>query len=69
MSWATCYSGSDNIHFSEPANMSDSRLFTHYNSSCQSNEKPYGYEDSDLKQQFLSKQQLESRMIAPSFKL
>lgn len=41
----------------------------HIYSSCQSNEKPYGYEDSDLKQQFLSKQQLESRMIAPSFKL
>jgi len=39
MSWATCYSGSNNIHFSEPANMSDSRLFTHYNSSCQSNER------------------------------
>lgn len=36
--------------------------------SCQSNEKPYGYEDSDLKKDFLSKQQLESRMISPSIK-
>jgi hypothetical protein len=39
MSWATCYSGSNNIHFDEPANMSDSRMFTQYNSNCQSNEK------------------------------
>jgi hypothetical protein len=28
----------------------------------------YGYSDSDLKQEFLKKQQLSARMIAPSFK-
>ena len=38
MSWATAYSGSNNIHFEQPAIMSDSRLFTYYNSSCSANE-------------------------------
>lgn len=37
MSWATCYSGSNNIHFKEPALMSDSRLYTHYGSTCKEN--------------------------------
>ncbi len=38
MSWATAYSGTNNIHFEQPAIMSDSRLFTYYNSSCNANE-------------------------------
>jgi len=33
MSWATCYSGSNNIHFNYPPLMDDSRLFSDYNSS------------------------------------
>jgi hypothetical protein len=37
MSWGTCYSGSNNIHFKEPALMSDSRLYTHYGSNCKAN--------------------------------
>tara|TARA_B100000674_G_C37875840_1_gene931960 strand:- start:835 stop:1260 length:426 start_codon:yes stop_codon:yes gene_type:complete len=39
MSWATVYSGSNNIHFEQPALMSDSRMFTYYNSACKANEK------------------------------
>jgi hypothetical protein len=31
------------------------------------NKPNYGYSDSDLKQEFLKKQQLSARMIAPSF--
>ena len=38
-------------------------------SSLYDPKKPnYGYSDSDLKQEFLKKQQLSARMIAPSFK-
>lgn len=33
MSWGTCYSGSNNIHFNYPPLMEDSRLFSDYNSS------------------------------------
>ena len=37
MSWATCYSGSNNIHFNAPPIMSDSRLYTSFNPSCNLN--------------------------------
>ncbi len=37
MSWGTCYSGSNNIHFKDPALMSDSRLFTQFGSTCKAN--------------------------------
>ena len=37
MSWGTCYSGSNNIDFKDPALMSDSRLYTHYGSTCKAN--------------------------------
>lgn len=37
MSWATCYSGSNNIHFNIPPLMSDGRHYTHYDPSCQAN--------------------------------
>jgi hypothetical protein len=33
MSWGTCYSGSNNIHFNFPPLMDDSRLFSNYYSS------------------------------------
>jgi hypothetical protein len=33
MSWGTCYSGSNNIHFNFPPLMEDSRLFSNYYSS------------------------------------
>lgn len=33
--------------------------------SCMEKSQPYGYEDSDLKNMYLSRQQLESRMVAP----
>ena len=39
MSWATCYSGSNNIHFNIPPSMSDGRLFTNFNPSYDANEK------------------------------
>lgn len=127
MSWATCYSGSNNIHFDYPALMSDGRQ-TDWNPSCDMNNKyisqnnitnnyqyrqflinngntirmnnnklacdncgvcnyghkftpnssgkylfkncgdkaqPYGYECSDLKNAYLSREELQSRMIAP----
>ena len=37
MSWATCYSGSNNIHHSAPALMSDQRIFTTYVTACDIN--------------------------------
>ena len=37
----------------------------HLYTSCQDHTKPYGYESSDLKNVYLSRQDLESRMIAP----
>ena len=37
MSWATCYSGSNNIHFNVAPMMSDSRMFTMYNPACNAN--------------------------------
>ena len=33
--------------------------------SCMEKSQPYGYENSDLKQLYLTSQQLQSRMIAP----
>jgi hypothetical protein len=125
MSWGTCYSGSNNIHFNFPPLMEDSRLFSNYYSSalndsvfqnnkniknnsdyrkylqvnadtiiknnqyisfieCGANtnnksdnlvsnqtpyvfgsilsrDQPYGYETSDLKNIYLSKQQLDAQ--------
>jgi len=125
MSWGTCYSGSNNIHFNFPPLMEDSRLFSNYYSSVLnddvfknnkniknnsdyrkylqvnadaiiknnqyiscgecgttsnnileplvsnqtpyifnsilSQDQPYGYETSDLKNIYLSKQQLDSQ--------
>jgi hypothetical protein len=126
MSWGTCYSGSNNIHFDFPPLMEDSRLFSNYYSSalndsvfqnnkniknnsdyrkylqtnadaiiknnqyislneCGANpyynnsepltveqtpyifnsilsrDQPYGYETSDLKNVYLSKQQLDAQ--------
>jgi len=124
MSWGTCYSGSNNIHFNFPPLMDDSRLFSNYyssalndsvfqnnkniknnsdyrkylqvnadtiiknnqytsyiecganqnnNKSIESNQtpyifnsilsrdQPYGYETSDLKNIYLSKQQLDAQ--------
>ena len=127
MSWATCYSGSNNIHFNLPPLMSDGREYSNYDPSCKSNtnlrnslgiknnydyrqwlikhgneiaeknrmsacnecseciksaaqapktqkylfsscadnSRPYGYENSDLKNMYLSKQALNSRLNAP----
>lgn len=129
MSWATCYSGSNNIHFNYPPLMSDGRNYTnwipgaevnkelrnHYgissnwkyrqflqhnspsimryneylvcnesnctrsypNNKCSSNSPylfssvddnkpmPYGYENSDLKNLYLSREQLQSKLMAP----
>ena len=33
--------------------------------SCTDNSQPYGYENSDLKSQYLSEYQLQSRMVTP----
>jgi hypothetical protein len=133
MSWGTCYSGSNNIHFNYPPIMADGRNYadwqpgavvnerikeqagitsnaqyrqylTHnaaqimqanqleacnqcgncgYNTgnpgnplqpqrnmpyvftSTLDNSQPFGYENSDLKNYYLSRQQLQARMIAP----
>jgi len=131
MSWATCYSGSNNIHLNFPPLMSDGRQFTHLDPSCEANDrlkkflnlntnyeyrqylinngntlinknrmdafmlnnntkvgngsqetnnkyifnsvhdgnKPFGYEGSDLKNLYLSRQQLQSSMEAPIINL
>jgi len=130
MSWATCYSGSNNIHFDFPPIMNDGRNFANWQPGAFINEKirkeesiksnadyreylvnnadkitklnqlnaceqcsscsvkynedklhksnspylfkstfdntmPFGYENSDLKNIYLSRHQLQSRMVAP----
>ena len=129
MSWGTCYSGSNNIHFGFPPIMTDGRNYTtwqpaaeinsklqqkegitsnhqyrqflvnnatsimEFNSmqacdqccscparygddqpktgtpylykSCTDGTQPFGYETSDLKNEYLSRQTLAARMTAP----
>ena len=128
MSWGTCYSGSNNIHFDYPPLMSDGRNFANWNPACNVNDKlmdengiqtnyqyrqyliqhadavikanqlaacnncctcqygnnqpknhegkylykscvdstaPFGYETSDLKNMYVSRQVLQSRLAAP----
>ena len=131
MSWGTCYSGSNNIHFDFPPIMTDGRNFadwqpgavinekirqdaniksnadyrkyltnnadniikynqlqscdqccscparygseqscTSKNSpylykSCSDNSRPFGYEGSDLKNVYLSRSELQSKMVVP----
>jgi hypothetical protein len=124
MSWATCYSGSNNVYLNKPPLMSDGRIFnnlandsdiienkkfesskdykkfiqenseqiiqdsndfmmnnsgvisksktTSYNgnvpfvySSNNDESKPAGYVESDLKNAYLSREQLQSQMVAP----
>ena len=129
MSWGTCYTGSNNIHFNFPPIMADGRNFASwqpgsvvndkikqesgiksnwqyrkylmenadqiikynqlgacdecsssvasygggekltgtpfvYNSYLE-NSQPFGYENSDLKNSYLSRQQLQERMVTP----
>ena len=129
MSWATCYSGTNNIHFDLPPIMTDGRNYASwqpgavvnkqirekadiktnwqyrkyltdnadaiikYNqteacnqnglcpanyvntgnepntpylySSCNSTAKPYGYQNSDLKNLYLKEYQLQCRLVTP----
>ena len=122
MSWGTCYTGSNNIHFNFPPIMADGRNFASWQPDSVINEKirqesgiktnwqyrkylmenadqiikynqlgacnecsstsnysdeetlnksnlvnsqPFGYENSDLKNSYLSRQQLQERMITP----
>ena len=128
MSWGTCYSGSNNIHFNFPSMMSDGRNYTSWEpevvidkkieqeqniksnmqyrqylqnnavnimknnqlNSCDecgicpynpstydnltqpffysnllTNNSPFGYNNSDLKNEYLSKQTLQSRLFTP----
>lgn len=127
MSWATCYSGSNNIHFNIPPLMSDGRHYTTFDPSCKANNelrdslgiknnyqyrqwlinnstsvakhnkklacnessqciveaaqapsyqkylfkncaddsRPYGYEESDLKNMYVTRKALQSKLKAP----
>jgi hypothetical protein len=129
MSWGTCYSGSNNIHFDFPPIMKDGRNFANWQpgavinenirknaginsnweyrkflventdmiiknnqvsacdeccsipvmnqigqnqqntpylyQSCSDNSQPFGYENSDLKNLYISSYQLQSRMVTP----
>ena len=129
MSWGTCYSGSNNIHFDFPPIMNDGRNFARwqpgavvneeikvkeniktnwqyrqyltnnadniikYNQmsacdqccscparygdgkeisnspflykSCSESSQPYGYENSDLKNLYIDKYQLQARLVTP----
>lgn len=130
MSWATCYSGSNNIHINKPPLMADGREFINLDPSCEANNRlkkflnlgtnyeyrqylihngnslinqnrmtafmqnknnkingplevnnkyifqsvgdetrPFGYENSDLKNLYLSRQQLQAKMEAPILKI
>ena len=39
MSWATCYSGSNNIHFNDPPIMSDGRIYSSWQPTASVNNK------------------------------
>jgi hypothetical protein len=127
MSWATCYSSSNNIHTDFPPLMSDGRLFSNFNPAYTANNElktnlgiknnyeyrqwlikngnnlikknseitcdecspcvkptrntnmnhkylfqgsadatmPYGYQNSDLKNLYISRQALQSKLVAP----
>lgn len=133
MSWGTCYSGSNNIHFDFPPIMQDGRNYANWQpggalnegirkdnqihsnwsyrkfltenadniirqnqstacddccvcpakfgnpinqpsnntpflyQSCTDNSQPFGYENSDLKNLYLSDVQLQGRMVTPVF--
>lgn len=134
MSWATCYSGSNNIHFNFPPIMADGRNYASwqpdavinrriqkqeniqsnwayrqymqhnglqimkyngeeacydlglnphvytgktpsnnvpylYKNTYDNNQPGYGYTNSDLKNPYLSRQQLNARLIAPSIQI
>jgi hypothetical protein len=133
MSWATCYNGSNNIHFGFPPIMTDGRNYSDWQpnavanneiikneniktnweyrkyltenadsiiklnqvnscnkccncpavygshksisnspflyKSCTQNTQPFGYENSDLKNIYLSSQQLNCRKMSPHIKL
>jgi hypothetical protein len=129
MSWATCYAGSNNIHFDFPPIMTDGRNYAKWQpgavineqirqenniktnwqyrqylttnadaiiksnqldacdeccycpalrtgesvpntpflyKSCMEKSQPYGYENSDLKNVYLTSYQLQARMVAPA---
>jgi len=56
MSWATCYSGSNNIHHNSPPLMSDTRQFTNYDAACHNNnniKKTYRINSNYAYRQFL----------------
>ena len=56
MSWATCYSGSNNIHHDSPPLMSDTRQFTNYDAACHNNnniKKTYRINSNYAYRQFL----------------
>ena len=58
MSYGTCYSGSNNIHFDYPAIMSDGRLFTLRDPSCMRNtmiKQSAGINDNYQYRQYLIK--------------
>jgi len=110
MSWATCYSATNNIHNDKPALMSDTRFLTNWKSNCEVNnhlkysaglntnydyrqylinnandiigfnnklskmctsnsvlgeKAEYGYNESDLKNLYLSRKELQNRLVAP----
>lgn len=49
----------------QPAAASTSANSPHSYASVYDNAKPFGYQDSDLKQQYLTREQLDSRKVAP----
>ena len=113
MSWGTCYSGSNNIHYNFPPIMTDGRIFSSWQPDAVINENiqkqenihsnwsyrqymtnnglqimkynnleacnllglpthfnpGYGYNNSNLKSPYLSREQLQARMVSPSITL
>jgi hypothetical protein len=131
MSWATCYTGCNNLHSEKPPLMSDGRVYSSWDPYCEANNKlkkflnidnnydyrqylikdglkiirsnrmealkhnrhndfytnelethnkhifagvqdnstPFGFENSDLKNLYLSRQQLNSKKEAPIIKM
>ena len=110
MSWATCYSATNNIHYDKPALMSDCRYLTNWKSNCEvnnhlkynanlvtnydyrqyliknaheimgfnhklsvmctsnsvlGNQPEYMNTGSDLKNLYLSRKELQNRLVAP----
>ena len=67
MSWSTCYKGSNNIYSDFPAMMSDGRVYTEHDTSCEINNgilKNAGISNNYDYRQYTSSSQVNSNVMS-----